>query len=96
MSEEKQNINLHIYDTDINVKVPKDKEEQWRKAVQLINQKLNAYFTAYKGKRGEKEIIYYAMIDLMLNAINESERNENSKLADILSQLSSEIDECLK
>ena len=64
-----QNINLHIYDTDINVTVPREKEEQWRKAAQLINEKLNAYFGAYKDQKSVKEILYYAMIDIALNYI---------------------------
>ncbi len=96
MEETLQNINLHIYDTDINVKVPREKEEQWRKAVQLINNKLNAYFAAYKGVKNSTEITYYAMIDIALTAIAESERNNTSKLSDILSQLSSEVETAMK
>ena len=95
MNEERQNINIHIYDTDMNVKVPKEDEGKWRKAVPLVNQKLNAYLSAYKGKKGETEIKYYAMIDIALKAITESERNDYSQLTNILSELSSEINECL-
>lgn len=91
-----QNINLHIYDTDINVTVPREKEEQWRKAAQLINEKLNAYFGAYKDQKGVKEILYYAMIDIALNYISEAERNDLLPITNILSQLSEEMGNALK
>ncbi|MBQ9560860.1 MAG: cell division protein ZapA [Prevotella sp.] len=93
---EKQHINLHIYDTDIAIRVPREQEEQYRLAGKLINEKLNAYFNAYKGKKGDKEITYFAMIDIALTCVTEAKRNDVSPFTDILSQLSSEIAEALK
>lgn len=93
---ETQNINLLVYDTRINVNVPKDQEEHWRKAVQLINEKLNAYFSVYKDKKKDTEICYYAMIDIALNCISQSERNDVSPVMNILTQLSSEIEQAMK
>lgn len=90
------NITLHVYDTDIKVTVPRDKEERWRKAAQLINEKLNAYYGAFKGHKGEKEILYSAMIDIALNYISEAERNDLLPVTNILSQLSEEMKETLK
>ena len=94
--EEKQHINLHIYDTDIAIRVPKDQEEQYRLAGKLINEKLNAYFNAYEGKIERKEITYYAMIDIALAYVTEAKRNDVSPISDILTQLSSEIAEAMK
>ena len=92
---QKQKIKLHIYDTDIIAWVPRNDEELWRKAVQLINTKLNAFYDAFKGKKGDKEIIYMAMIEIDLMAIDESEHNNTSEIANILSTLSSEIEQAL-
>lgn len=89
-------IRLHIYDTDITVKVLQDDEALYRKDAELINQLLNAYFDAYKGRKGDKEIIYYAMIDLGLRLQRELMRNDTKPYDDILAQLTSEIEIELK
>ena len=61
-----------------------------------INEKLNAYFGAYKDQKGVKEILYYAMIDIALNYISEAERNDLLPITNILSQLSEEMGNALK
>lgn len=50
-NKEKQNITLHIYDTDIAIRVPRQQEEQYRLAGKLINERLNAYYDVFKGKK---------------------------------------------
>lgn len=94
--KEKQHITLHIYDTDIAIRIPREQEEQYRQAGKMINERLNAYFNAFKGSKGEKEIIYFAMIDIALKCVLEEKRNDVSPFTDILTQLSSEIAEALK
>ncbi len=93
---EKQHITIHIYDTQISIMVPKEQEQMYREAGSMINERLNTYFSHYKGLKGDKEIIYYAMIDIALRCVNESKRNNVSPITDILSKLSSEIEEVLK
>ena len=88
---EKQHITLHIYDTDIATNVPKEQEELYRQAGKLINERLNAYFNAFKGKKADKEIMYFAMIDIALKYVKEVKRNDVAPVADILEKLSSEI-----
>lgn len=88
----KRNIRLHIYDTDINVKVPQEEEPLYRKDAELINELLNVYFTNYKGMKSDKEITYFAMIDLGLRLQRELQRNDTRPYDDILSQLTSEIE----
>lgn len=90
------NINLHLYDTDISVTVPRDDEKSWRDAAQLVNDRMNAYFEAYKGSKGENEIRYYVMLDIALKCIAEQQRNDVTPITDILSRLSSEIEEVIK
>lgn len=91
------NIRLHIYDTDIKVfNVKRDDEILYRKDAELINELLNAYYQAFTGKKPPKEIMYYAMIDLGLRLQREMQRNDTKPYDDILSQLTSEIEEELK
>lgn len=100
MAEEQKdelNIRLHIYDTDIKVfNVKRDDEILYRKDAELINELLNAYYQAFTGKKSPKEIMYYAMIDLGLRLQKEYQRNDTQPYDDILSQLTSEIEDELK
>lgn len=97
MAEQKiQHITLHIYDTDIRVNVPAEQEQAYREAAVFINERLNAYFGAYKGKKSDKEIMYYAMIDIAVKCVAQSKRNDVGELEEILLKLTSEIDGALK
>lgn len=92
----KQHINLHIYDTDISIMVPKEYEARYREAGSLINERLNAYFSRYKGMKSDKEVVYYAMIDIALRCVSEAKRNDVEPITDVLQELSAEIAEALK
>lgn len=94
--QNKINIRLHIYDTDIMVRVPRDEEPLYRKDAELINELLNAYFSNFKGMKGDKEITYFAMIDLGLRLHKELKRNDTKPYDDILTKLTSEIEAVLK
>ncbi len=99
MSESEQNkinIRLHIYDTDIMVRVPRDEEPLYRKDAELINELMNAYYANFKGIKGDKEITYFAMIDLGLRLQKELRRNDTKPYDDILTKLTSEITDVLK
>lgn len=89
-------IRLHIYDTDINVKVLPSDEAIYRRGATLINQLLNAYFGAYKGYKSDKEINYFAMIDIATQLERELQRNDTQPYDKILLQLTSEIESALK
>ncbi len=99
MAEAEQNkisIRLHIYDADIMVKVPREEEPLYRKDAELINELLNAYFANFKGYKSDKEITYYAMIDLGLRLQKELQRNDTQPYDNILTKLTSEIENVLK
>ena len=85
-------IRLHIYDTEISVTVPRDEEALYRRGTKLINELLNAYFSNFKGRKGDKEITYFAMIDLALRLERQLLRNDTKPYDDILSKLTSEIE----
>lgn len=98
MAEEnnKLNIKIHLYDTEMAVKVYRDEEEVYRNAAKLINDTVNTYAKILKGKRGEKEILYAAMLDIALRYEKEAKRNDTMPYSNILSKLTSEIEEALK
>lgn len=93
--KEKQRINLHIYDLDISIVVDADQEQSYREAASFINDRLNAYYSAYKGRKADKEIHYYAMIDMALRYVTEAKRNDVGPYDDILKKLTSEIEAVL-
>lgn len=96
VNNEKQHITLHIYDTNISVNVPRQDEVSYREAAIYINNKLNSYFATFKGKKSDKEILYYAMIDIALNYVLETKRNDVESIEQVLTKLTSEIESALK
>ena len=66
MADDKLHIRLHVYDTELSVNVPHDDEEYYRSAAKLITDTINTYSTLFKGKKGDKDIMYMAMLDIAL------------------------------
>ena len=85
MAEEKErlNIRLHVYDTDIPVKVDREDEYFYK------------YAEVFKTKKSEKEILYMAMIDIALRYEKEKGHNDTSEYDNILSSLTKEIERIL-
>ena len=96
MADDKLHIRLHVYDTELSVNVPRDDEEYYRSAAKLITDTVNTYSTLFKGKKGDKDIMYMAMLDIALKYKKEGERNDTAPFNDILGKLTSEIEEVLK
>ena len=94
--QSKITLRLNIYDTVVTVNVPREDEPLYRKDAELINELLNIYYSNFKGIKSDKEIIYFAMIDLGLRLQRELQRNDTKPYADILQQLTSEIESELK
>jgi len=92
---EKLNIRLHVYDTDIPVKVNREEEIFYREAAKLISSTVNRYAERYKTKKSEKEILYMAMIDISLRFEKEKGNNDTSEYDNILSSLTKEIERVL-
>jgi cell division protein ZapA len=97
MTEEtdKIKIRLHIYDTDINVTVPREEEALYRRDADLINERLNTYYGQFKRFKSDKEITYFAMIDIGLRLQKLIQRNDTEPYNDLLQQLTSEIEEVI-
>ncbi|HCN54013.1 MAG TPA: cell division protein ZapA [Prevotella sp.] len=95
-NRDKLHIRLHVYDRDISVIVPRDEEEYYRNAAKLITDTVNTYAQVYKGKKSDLDLVYMALIDISLRFVKESKRNDTAPYCDILSKLTSEIEEVLK
>lgn len=95
-SEEKLSIRLHVYDTDLTVRIPREDEEYYRKSGKLIDDIVNSYTKIFKGRKSDKEILYMALIDIALRYEKESGKNDTKPYDDILTKLIAEIEEALK
>lgn len=99
MAEQEQDkllIRLHVYDTDLSVRIPRKDEEYYRKSAKLIDDIVNSYAKIFKGRKSDKEILYMALIDVALRYEKESDRNDTKPYDDILEKLTSEIEDALK
>ncbi len=96
MNSEKLHIRLHVYDEEIEVTIPRQDEEYYRKAAKLITDRYNAYAQAYKGKKGEHTIALMTLIDIALLFERESAKNDTAPYDDVLTKLTSEIEEAMK
>lgn len=95
-NKEKLRIRLHVYDTEIPVNVRPEDEPFYRDAASLITNTVNAYASRYKGPKNSKEILYMALIDIALRYEMEATRNDTKPYTDIISKLTSEIEDTLK
>lgn len=92
----KLRITIHVYDTDLSVNVPRDEEEYYRKGAKLITDVVNSYASHFKGIKSDKELLYMALIDIALRYEKEVARNDVEPLNDILTKLTSEIEDAMK
>lgn len=95
-TQEKLLIRLHVYDTDLSVRIPREDEEYYRKSAKLIDGIVNSYTKIFKGRKSDKEILYMALIDVALRYEKEAGRNDTQPYQDILTKLTAEIEDALK
>ena len=94
--EDKLQIRLHVYDTDLTVRIPREDEEYYRKSAKLIDEIVNSYSKIFKGRKSDKEILYMALIDVALRYEKEVGRNDTEPYDDLLKKLTAEIEDALK
>ena len=93
--EDKLQIRLHVYDTDLTVRIPREDEEYYRKSAKLIDEIVNSYSKIFKGRKSDKEILYMALIDVALRYEKEASRNDTAPYNDTLEKLTAEIEDAL-
>ena len=96
VNKEKLNIRLHVYDEEIPVTINRDDEVYYRAAAKLITDRYNAYAQTYTGRKSDHTIALMALIDIALMYQRERAVNDTEPYDNILSRLTSEIEEALK
>ena len=95
-TQDKLRIRLHVYDTDLSVRIPREDEEYYRKSAKLIDDIVNSYTKIYKGRKSDKEILYMALLDVALRYEKEEGKNDTQPYNEILEKLTAEIEDALK
>ncbi len=96
VGDKERRITLHLYDTDITVNIPAGEEELYRQSERLITDAMNTYSSMYKGVNTEKEIQYMALVDIALRHARLQASKDVEPYENILSKLTSEIEDALK
>ena len=95
-TQDKLQIRLHVYDTDLSVRIPREDEEYYRKSAKLIDDIVNSYTKIYKGRKSDKEILDMALRDVALRYEKEEGKNDTQPYNEILEKLTAEIEDALK
>ena len=95
-TQDKLQIRLHVYDTDLSVRIPREDEEYYRKSAKLIDDIVNSYTKIFKGRKSDKEILYMALLDVALRYEKEQGKNDTQPYNEILEKLTAEIEDALK
>lgn len=95
-NKEKLNIRLHVYDTHINVTIDRDEEMLYRDAAKLITERYGVYTQMFKATKGDHVVGLMTLTEIALWYERLLNRNDTEPYENILSQLSSEIEEALK
>ncbi len=91
----KRLIRLHVYNTIIPVSIDPDEEERYRDAAALVTDTVNRYAQVSNGKNSITSLLYMAMIDIALKYEQEKQKNDTDDLKNILTAITSEIEETL-
>ena len=88
--EEKLRIKLHLYETDLMVNVPREEEQYYRAAAKQVTETVNTYAKIYQGKKTHNDVMYMAMLDLALAALNDTQ-----PFMELIAKLTQEIEEVM-
>lgn len=95
-NKEKFNIHLHVYDMEIPVSIEREDEVYYRAAAKLITDRYNIYAGKYTGQKSDHTIAIMTLIDIALMYQRERAKNDTEVYDNLLSHLTSEIEEALK
>ena len=98
MAEQKTDrlhIRPHVYDEEVDVVIDREEEEFYRSAAKLITERYNAYSGRYAGRKSDHTIALMTLIDIALLYQKECSHNDTSVYDNVLTRLTSEIEEAL-
>ena len=87
---------MHEYDEDIHATIDRAEEEYYRAAAKLISERYGAYAQVFAGIKSDHTIALMTLVEIALRYTKELGKNDIVPYKDILSQLTSEIEEVLK
>ena len=92
MEKEMKKLSVNVYGFELEVHVPKEKEQLYLSAAEFVNKKIDTYMDAYVRiplpQKSTQEILLMAMLDIAISSIERKQTNENGsflgKIKDIL------------
>lgn len=92
MEKEMNKLSVNVYGLELEVHVPKEKEQLYLSAAEYANKKIDTYMDAYVRipfpQKSTQEILLMAMLDIAVGSIECKQSNENcsflGKIKDIL------------
>ena len=94
--EKKFGINLHVYNEDFSVSINREDEVYYRAAAKLITERYNIYAGKFTGQISDHRIALMTLLDIATMYQRERAKNDTEPYDNILSRLTSEIEEALK
>lgn len=92
---DKLGIKLEIGRQQVNVNIPRELEEAYRRAGKLINQKINLYASTYPQKDYE-QLLCMTLVDVALSYQLSENKNDVGPYKDALTQMTAEIEDALE
>jgi len=97
VKNEKQHISLSVFDEKLDIYVKSAEEEgYYRDAEKLIRNTYGRYAEMFRGRRSERFIAAASLLDIGVKYQMESANKDTDAYNNVLSRLTSEIDEALK
>lgn len=95
MTIEMNKLSINVYGHELEVNVPKGKEQLYLLASEYVNKKIDAYMDAFVRiplpQKSTQEILLMAMLDIAIGSIECKQSHENcsflGKIKDILCRL---------
>lgn len=92
MEKEIKKLSVNVYGFELEVHVPKEKEQLYLSAAEFVNKKIDTYMDTYVRiplpQKSTQEILLMAILDIAISSIERKQSNENrsflGKIKDIL------------
>lgn len=84
MEKEMKKLNVNVYGHELEVHVPKEKEQIYLSAAEYVNKKMDAYMDAFVRiplpQKSTQEILFMAMLDIAVVSIEYKQSYESCSL----------------
>lgn len=84
MENEMKKLNVNVYGHELEVYVPKGKEQLYLSAAEYVNKKMDAYMDAFVRiplpQKSTQEILFMALLDIAVVSMEYKQSYQNSSL----------------